>query len=304
MTLIFSNTWSDLAGIHALDDSFEQSRTAILRERFAKEEFDKVRRLLEYTKVFNNEMIIRNSCRVPSDTASGNDSPFRTLPEIVLLHIFQYARPHNYQREYLVAKRDGIGEAPRSYPKHHTKDPSLTAQRDSAFGELIEQQELAEASGNRPADALMCQRKRSIDRISGSVCRKNWSTMPIPRVNSTARRVSLDWQGSKPGDNGAHAQPRTRNQPRSGRHAMDLIDSLQRPGWRFSTTLLNPDTTMTVPSYRAFRRYVGSFPGWTTKRFVATKQEREAFGIEKKRNNAYILKIFYQNPGTPQYPAG
>jgi len=313
--MLFSSIWFDLAGINSADVCREKSKAAILRERFAKDEFDKVRRLLEYTRVFNNEMIIRNSCRfrsTPSPMSQGatskvrtnhnndnnnnnnNNNLFQRLPEIVLLRIFQFARPKNYQVEHQAAKWEGVGGSPRTYLKHQMKDPWRKVRKESTIGKLMERNELAEASGGSPRDASCCCQKRSIDRISGI----RYHTFPIARTIPS--EITVDFYPLETTDHDTKNTRYANNHNHKARHrAVDMIDSLQRPDWVFSTTLLNPETYMTGPCFRDFKRYVKSFPGWTAERFVATREERESFCICKK-NKVYFLKIFYQNSSMPK----
>lgn len=325
-----NSTLFDLAGIDPRDIFREKSKAATLKERFVRDEFDKVRRLIECTKVFHNEMIIRNSCHIfhcspplvadlcagtksnnnnnGSSISNNNNNPFQQLPEIILLTIFQYARPENYHAERHAAKREGVGGSPRIYHKQHQrKDFWSTTRKARVFGILEERRELAEACGRSPTDkvlALSRRKKRSIHWISGSVGCHNSQTPPTPSEHEPVRLNVLDscrFSGIESSDgNNDNRKISPDYHEKDVRTAADLIDSFQRPGWRFSTTLLTPDTHLPGPCFRDFRKYAESHPGWTADRFAATREEREAFCTDnKKKNNrrvVYFVKIFYQTP--------
>ena len=245
----------------------------VLRQNFAMDEFTKVRRRLENTKVFNNEMIIRNSisssrrrAAPQNDDNKRSSNPFGDLPDAVLKHILEYARPKSYLTMRSEAKQERVGELSKTYAEHQCKEEKLRRREADALGEWVDRRQNSDST----ATTKSSHRKRSIDEINPN----NDENVPIRRAFRGSNEITFR------------------------KNAIDIINDLQTPGWRFSTILLNPDTHLTDPCFQSFRRCVASWPGWTTKRVIATRDELQSLGLDthKSSNNLYFVKVCYEKP--------
>lgn len=75
---------------------------------------------------------------------------------------------------------------------------------------------------------------------------------------------------------------------------MEARDDLQ-PGDRETVELLKPSCHLTNACWVTFRKLVISYPGWATKRRVATEEEKKQHG-EKRKGKVYFTDVIYSVP--------
>ena len=211
----------------------EKSQASLSRERFAIEQFENVRCRVEHTKITNTEMVVRNGLFRNTDD-NGNKLP--QLPEIILIHIFQYARPPNFQMEQLQINRDHTLSSsdsvlkPKKYDRSNNYYESQTKGEVKTIAAEADGKELAEAAaGNSQVLASSSAQYELI------ICANNDEAV----VEKGTANIDSD-----------NNESGTINANKELRSVQDIINHLHVPGKKLDIVLLNPDTHITAACWR------------------------------------------------------
>ena len=247
----------------------EKSQASLSRERFAIEQFENVRCRVEHTKITNTEMVVRNGLFRNTDD-DGNKLP--QLPEIILIHIFQYARPPNFQMEQLRIIRDHTLSSsdsvlkPKKYHRLNNYYESQTKGEVKATAAEADGKEMAEAAaGNSQVvasssaqyelamgktDATWKNGTAFIGLLNGQLNEKTKEKKAIdPEIICANNDEAVVEKGTTNIDSDNN-ESGTINANKKLRSVQDIINHLHVPGKKLDIVLLNPDTHITAACWR------------------------------------------------------
>mmetsp|Transcript_12998 Transcript_12998/g.14236 ORF Transcript_12998/g.14236 Transcript_12998/m.14236 type:complete len:393 (+) Transcript_12998:133-1311(+) len=268
----------------------EKSRSAKAQELFATTKFNEIRKKY-HRRVEHSKIEITNFQFVTTSSLL-----FQSLPEIILDHIFQYVRPPYFQTEQATFKNE---------EKTNTKDggscSSMVVVYWTAAGNRHPEHRGQAGINNRrifwkEAQKKREKRKKEAKKKRGKQSSNGKSNKEIianvdqketvvaagnTNIDVVDVDVDVDVDINVENDKTIHS-------------AHDFINYLYNLGTKIDLILLNPDTHLTRPCWKDFNHHVESYPGWSTKRVVATREEMKFFG--HRTGNKYFTRILYTIP--------
>jgi len=268
----------------------EKSRSAKAQELFATTKFNEIRkkyhRRVEQTKIeITNFQFVTTSSLL-----------FQSLPEIILDHIFQYVRPPYFQTEQATFKneektntKDG-GSCSSTVVVYWTAAGNRHPEHRGQAGINNRRIFWKEAQKKREKRKKETKKKRGKQSSNGKSNKEIIANVDQKETVIAAGNANIDVVDV---DVDVDVDINVEND-KTIHSAHDFINYLYNPGTKIDLILLNPDTHLTRPCWKDFNHHVESYPGWSTKRVVATREEMKFFG--HRTGNKYFTRILYTIP--------